>query len=117
MPKSEGAKLRPIAMASLEFFAFNVQAGRHVGSHHAKGLLRRSNIDRLPVAVQHQHNRLVQYVVHKIFAHDHCASCIKVFVFIEMELAAAAGKAPALPVSETGMQTSMLGGKNGSPCW
>jgi antitoxin (DNA-binding transcriptional repressor) of toxin-antitoxin stability system len=33
--------------------------------------------------------------------------------FIEMELAAAAGNAPALPVSETGVQTSTLNGKNG----
>jgi hypothetical protein len=38
--------------------------------------------------------------------------------FVEMAIvAAAAGNAPALPVSETGVQTSTLSGKSGSPCW
>jgi hypothetical protein len=35
---------------------------------------------------------------------------------IEMELAAAAGNAPALPVSETGVLTSTLNGKAGLAC-
>ena len=33
-------------------------------THHAERLLRRAHVDRLPVAVQHQHNRLVQNVTH-----------------------------------------------------
>ena len=32
-------------------------------------------------------------------------------ISVEMKLAAAAGNAPALPVSETGVQTSTLNGK------
>jgi hypothetical protein len=42
---------------------------------------------------------------------------LRCLLFVEMNLAAAAGNAPALPVSETGVQTSTLSGKNGSPCW
>jgi hypothetical protein len=45
--------------------AFDVQAGGHVGRHLAESVLGRANVDRLPVAVQHQHNCLVQYVAHK----------------------------------------------------
>ena len=41
-------------------FAFDVQSGGHVRGHLAKRILRRANVDRLRVAVQHQHNRLVQ---------------------------------------------------------
>jgi hypothetical protein len=39
----------------------------------------------------------------------------EVFVLVEFELAAAVGNAPTLPVSETGVQTSTLSGKLGSP--
>src|SRR5437867_2203903 len=38
----------------------NFQRRGHVGGHHAKGLLRRAHVDGLPVAVEHQHDRLVQ---------------------------------------------------------
>ena len=46
-------------------FAFDVESGGHVRCHLAKRVLRRANVDRLPVAVEHQHDRLVQYVAHK----------------------------------------------------
>ena len=55
-------------------FAFNFQRGGHVGCHLAKGILRRADVDRLPIAVQDQHGRFIQYVVHKVFAYGHSAS-------------------------------------------
>ena len=43
---------------------------------------------------------------------------VRCLFFIEMaQVAAANGNAPVLPVSETGVQTSTLSGKSGSPCW
>jgi hypothetical protein len=48
--------------------AIDVQGGRHVGRHLYKRLLRRAHIDGLPVAVKHQHNRSVEYVVHSSFS-------------------------------------------------
>src|SRR5262245_30693224 len=44
---------------------FDVERGGHVGGHLAERVLRCANVDRLPVAVEHQHNRFVQYVGHK----------------------------------------------------
>ena len=87
--------------------AFDVQARGHVRSHLAERLLRRANVDRLPVAVQHQHNRLVQDVSHKMFRH--CSDTASAFrevrclLFVERRrLAASPGFAPGPPVSETG---------------
>jgi hypothetical protein len=45
--------------------AFDFKAGRHVGGQHAKRLLRRADVDRLPVAVEHQNYRFVQDIGHK----------------------------------------------------
>src|SRR5207249_8741831 len=75
-------------------------------------LLRRAHVDGLPVAVQHQHSRFRQYV-HK-FADNHRPGRLGVCSLLKsarIKLAATAGNAPALPVSETGVQTSTLSGK------
>ena len=97
--------------------AFYFQAGGHVGGHHAERVLRRAHVDGLPVAIQHQHGRFRQYV-HE-FADNRRSlggsdGVYMVFVlcwYRPIKLAATAGNAPALPVSETGVQTSTLSGK------
>ena len=90
--------------------AFDLQAGRNIRGHLAKCILWRANVYRLPVAVEHEHNRLVQYVHHKNVSHRGYFAG-EVFVLVEFELAAAVGNAPTLPGSETGVQTSTLSGK------
>ncbi len=40
-------------------FAFDLEGGGDIGGHLAKGIGRRANVDRLPVAIQHQHDRFV----------------------------------------------------------
>ena len=52
----------------------NLQRGRNVGCHLAERFGGRADVDRLPVAVQHQHNCLVQDVAHKVFAHRYCSA-------------------------------------------
>ena len=97
--------------------AFYFQAGGHVGGHHAERVLRRAHVDGLPVAIQHQHGSFRQYV-HE-FADNRRSlggsdGVYMVFVlcwYRPIKLAATAGNAPALPVSETGVQTSTLSGK------
>jgi hypothetical protein len=49
-----------------EFIALDVERGRDVRRHLAERVLRRADVDRLPVAVQHQHNVLIQHIIHKI---------------------------------------------------
>ena len=44
--------------------AIDIERCGHVGGHLHERLLRRAHIDRLPVAVKHQYNRSVEYVVH-----------------------------------------------------
>ena len=48
----------------------DVQGRGGIRGELAEGIRRRANIDRLPVAIQHQYDGLVQYVVHKIFGPD-----------------------------------------------
>ena len=43
----------------------DVERGGDVRGHLAERVLRRANVDRLPVAVEHEHDGLVQYVIHK----------------------------------------------------
>lgn len=45
--------------------ALDVERRGYIRCHLAECVLRCANVDRLPIAVQHQHNRLVQYVAHK----------------------------------------------------
>jgi hypothetical protein len=44
--------------------AIDIESRGHVGGHLHERLLGRAHIDRLPVAVKHQYNRSVKYVVH-----------------------------------------------------
>src|SRR5258708_3965474 len=85
------------------------EAGGHVGGHHAERLLRRAHIDGLPVAVEHQHGRFRQYV-HKN-ADKHRPWAVRCLLFVEIGAdQIGCHYAPALPVSETGVQTSTLSG-------
>ena len=60
-------------------FAFDFERGGDVRRHLAERILRRANVDRLPVAVQHQHDCLVQYVAHK---NMHTATAFRGEVFV-----------------------------------
>ena len=86
--------------------AVNLQCCRDVRYHLAERFGRRANVDRLPVAVEHQHNCLVQDFAHKVFVHGHCASrdgvcSLLVVARGRRKLAASPGFAPGLTVSET----------------
>jgi hypothetical protein len=48
--------------------AINVEGGSHIGGHLHERLLGGAHIDGLPVAVKHQYNRSVEYVVHKFYS-------------------------------------------------
>jgi hypothetical protein len=51
----------------------DLQCRGDVGGHHAERLLRRANVDRLPVAVQNQNRCFSQYVTHRFL---HCFSIV-----------------------------------------
>jgi len=74
---------RPKCLRTATVAQVDVKRGDSVRGHLAERVLRRANVDRLPVAVEHQHNRLVQYVAHKVFAHGHCASRLRCLFLIE----------------------------------
>ena len=94
------------------FIALDVERGRDIRRHLAERVLRRTNVNRLPVAVKHQHNCLVQYVAHKSICTRPHISRDEVFVLCRMtELAASPGFAPGPPVSETGALLIMQRGK------
>ena len=59
--------------------AFDVQRGGDVRGHLAERVRRRANVDRLPVAVEHEHDGLVQYVTHKNL---HTATAFRGEVFV-----------------------------------
>ena len=46
--------------------AFDVQGRGRIRRHLAEGVGGRANVDRLPVAVEHQNDAFVQYVAHKL---------------------------------------------------
>jgi hypothetical protein len=56
------------------FAELDVERGGHVRRHLAKRILRRANVDRLPVAVKHEYDVLVQYFTHTLFTYGHGAS-------------------------------------------
>jgi len=56
------------------YLAFDFEGRGHVGGHHAKRLLRRAHVDRLPMAVEHQNDCLAQDFGHKLLV------CVRVFV-------------------------------------
>lgn len=105
---------------------FDIERRRHIRGHLAKDFLRRTNIDRLPVAIEHQHGVLVQYV-HKFYALPSLSStdghsgrprttCFGAaafppafaesegwcLFFVEMKLVASPGIAPGHPASKAG---------------
>ncbi len=89
--------------------AVNLQGGRDVRCHLAKRVGGRANVNRLPVAIEHQHYRLIQYVGHKI----RCEGVYSLLVLAHGggKLAASPGFAPGPPVSETGALLIMRRGK------
>ena len=50
----------------MHLFEFDVEGSGDVGGHHAEGLLWRADVDGLPVAVEDQGDRFVEYGRHKI---------------------------------------------------
>jgi len=50
----------------LHLFEFDFEGSGDVGGHHAEGLLWRTDVDGLPVAVEDQGDRFVEYGRHKI---------------------------------------------------